>query len=147
MTSASGSSMMTTTTVATTDTTPAPIVVVSLAIPLLPPEKLYPTPSLLDGLPYEVEFDLRLTGCELIQTAGRLLKLPQVTRLTNGHRIDHRIQNMTSRFSLSDCHGQRSDSLSPLLLHQIVRQVQYGAPRHGGHLPEQQGPGVSATHS
>ena len=57
---------------------PVPVVV-SLDIPLLSPEKLYPTPSIVDGLPYEVEFDLRLTGCELIQTTGRLLKLPQVS--------------------------------------------------------------------
>lgn len=51
---------------------------ISQATPILPPEKLYPTPSMQDGLPYEVEFDLRLIGCELIQTSGRLLRLPQV---------------------------------------------------------------------
>ena len=55
-----------------------PIVKVSLSVQLLKPEKLYPTPSMNDNLPFDVEFDLRLTGCELIQTAGRLLKLPQV---------------------------------------------------------------------
>ena len=52
--------------------------VISLETPILPKEKLYPTPSMKDGLKYEDEFDLRLTGCELIQTSGRLLKLPQV---------------------------------------------------------------------
>ena len=51
---------------------------ISLNMELLPQEKLYPTPSMLDNLPFDVEFDLRLTGCELIQTSGRLLKLPQV---------------------------------------------------------------------
>ena len=45
---------------------------------LLPPEKLSPTPSSVDGLDPEVEMDLRIFGCELIQTAGILLKLPQV---------------------------------------------------------------------
>jgi hypothetical protein len=54
------------------------IVRVSLDVQLFKPEKLYPTPSMSDNLPFEIEFDLRLTGCELIQTAGRLLKLPQV---------------------------------------------------------------------
>ena len=51
---------------------------VSLEMPLLRADQLYPTPSMNDSLPFDVEFDLRLVGCELIQTAGRLLKLPQV---------------------------------------------------------------------
>ncbi len=55
-----------------------PIFKISLEIPVMTPEKLYPTPSMADSLPYDVEFDLRLVGCELIQTAGQLLKLPQV---------------------------------------------------------------------
>lgn len=81
-----------TTSVSSTSTLPAPIpdqssststaivsnIRVSLSIPLLPKEKLYPTPSMADNLKYDDEFDLRLTGCELIQTSGRLLKLPQV---------------------------------------------------------------------
>ena len=54
------------------------IVRVSLDVQLFKPEKLYPTPSMSDSLLFDIEFDLRLTGCELIQTAGRLLKLPQV---------------------------------------------------------------------
>ena len=55
-------------------------VVLTLSNVLLPLEKLYPqsTPSMLEGLPWTAEYDLRLTGCELIQTAGLLLKLPQV---------------------------------------------------------------------
>lgn len=32
-----------------------------------------------DGLTREIETDLRILGCELIQTAGILLKLPQVS--------------------------------------------------------------------
>jgi hypothetical protein len=51
---------------------------ISLSMELLPKEKLYPTPSMQDNLVFEDEFDLRLIGCELIQTSGRLLKLPQV---------------------------------------------------------------------
>lgn len=45
---------------------------------LLPDDKLNTTPSSLDGLDSETETDLRILGCELIQTAGILLKLPQV---------------------------------------------------------------------
>lgn len=45
---------------------------------LLTEEKLYPTPSSLDRLEEESETELRIMGCELIATAGVLLKLPQV---------------------------------------------------------------------
>lgn len=62
----------------TTSTAPPINLKISLKMELLPNEKLYPTPSMQDGLLFEDEFDLRLIGCELIQTAGRLLKLPQV---------------------------------------------------------------------
>lgn len=53
-------------------------VVLTLKNQLLPEDKLSPTPSQLDGLDFESEMDLRIYGCELIQTAGILLKLPQV---------------------------------------------------------------------
>jgi len=55
-------------------------VVLTLSNVLLPLEKLYPnpTPSTSEGLPWDAEYDLRLIGCELIQTACLLLKLPQV---------------------------------------------------------------------
>lgn len=46
---------------------------------LLPEERLSPTPSMKDGLDAETEQDLRILGCEFIQTAGILLKLPQVS--------------------------------------------------------------------
>ncbi|GFR84914.1 cyclin-L1 [Elysia marginata] len=49
---------------------------------LIPAEKLSETPSMHDGLDKEVETDLRVLGCELIQTAGILLKLPQVAMAT-----------------------------------------------------------------
>ena len=53
-------------------------VVISLENSILPKEKLSLTPSMADGLDYESEMDLRILGCELIQTSGILLKLPQV---------------------------------------------------------------------
>ncbi|VDK38101.1 unnamed protein product [Taenia asiatica] len=49
---------------------------------VIPQEKLFPTPSNLDGLDAETEFDLRYIGCELIQDAGTLLRLPQVAMAT-----------------------------------------------------------------
>lgn len=55
-------------------------IVLSLENCLLPEEKLSPTPSKVDGLDCETESDLRVLGCELIQTAGILLKLPQVRK-------------------------------------------------------------------
>ncbi|XP_077998065.1 cyclin-L1-like [Glandiceps talaboti] len=57
-------------------------VVITLENCILPTEKLSPTPSMLDGLDLETETDLRILGCELIQTAGILLKLPQVAMAT-----------------------------------------------------------------
>ena len=53
-------------------------VVISLDNILLPDEKLSPTPSMCDGLNSDAEVDLRILGCEMIQTSGNLLKLPQV---------------------------------------------------------------------
>lgn len=57
-------------------------IVLTLKNCLLPEEKLSPTPSQIDGLDQETEVDLRVLGCELIQTAGILLKLPQVAMAT-----------------------------------------------------------------
>lgn len=56
-------------------------IVLTLKNQLLPEEKLESTPSQSDGLDIDTETDLRIYGCELIQTAGILLKLPQVTYL------------------------------------------------------------------
>ncbi len=53
-------------------------VVITLENVLIPEDKLSPSPSVLDGLDVEIETDLRVLGCELIQTSGILLKLPQV---------------------------------------------------------------------
>jgi len=49
---------------------------------VIPLEKLSPTPSGIDGLDIQTEDDLRYLGCELIQDAGLLLKLPQVAMAT-----------------------------------------------------------------
>lgn len=53
-------------------------VTLTLKNQLLPEDKLSITPSQSDGLDSDTETDLRIYGCELIQTAGILLKLPQV---------------------------------------------------------------------
>lgn len=53
-------------------------IVLTLENCLLPVGKLEVTPSRLDGLDHDTETDLRILGCELIQTSGILLKLPQV---------------------------------------------------------------------
>lgn len=45
---------------------------------IVPEERLSPTPSMLDGLDLSSETDLRVLGCELIQAAGILLRMPQV---------------------------------------------------------------------
>ena len=57
-------------------------VILTISNSVLPLEKLSPTPSSLDGMSQAVEDDLRNLGCDLIQTAGKLLKLPQVAMAT-----------------------------------------------------------------
>jgi hypothetical protein len=57
-------------------------VVLSLDNVLLPEEKLQKTPSMAHGLEREIETDLRILGCEFIQSAGVLLRLPQVAMAT-----------------------------------------------------------------
>ena len=55
-------------------------IILTLENAILPSEKLNAsTVSEEDGLSQEIEIDLRILGCELIQTAGILLKLPQVS--------------------------------------------------------------------
>jgi len=49
---------------------------------VLPLEKLSATPSNKDGLNEEIEMQIRSLGCEMIQLAGKLLKLPQVAMAT-----------------------------------------------------------------
>ncbi|VDP75463.1 unnamed protein product [Echinostoma caproni] len=49
---------------------------------IIPLERLSPTPSQLDNMSPDMEIDLRIVGCELIQDSGVLLKLPQVAMAT-----------------------------------------------------------------
>lgn len=49
---------------------------------IIPVERLSPTPSQLDNMDPEMEINLRIVGCELIQDSGVLLKLPQVAMAT-----------------------------------------------------------------
>ena len=49
---------------------------------LFPPEQLQVTPSEKEGLSTSVEEDLRYLGCEYIQIAGIMLKMPQVAMAT-----------------------------------------------------------------
>lgn len=48
----------------------------------IPSERLRNTPSRKDGCPHDLEVDLRIVTCEYIQTAGLLLRLPQVAMAT-----------------------------------------------------------------
>ena len=56
-------------------------IVLDISNSVLPSEKLVTSPSAKDGLSADHEALLRSLGCDLIQIAGKLLKLPQV-RLT-----------------------------------------------------------------
>lgn len=69
-------------------------VILALDNSLIPIDRLYPTPSMKDGLSYEDEIDLRILGCELIQSGGILLRLPQVAMATG--------QVLFQRFYYSD---------------------------------------------
>ncbi len=102
-------------------------VVLTLSNVLLPSEKLYPnpTPSMIEGLPYDVEYDLRLIGCELIQTACLLLKLPQVC-----FRINDR-KNSLYFFVFKDSGSYRSSIISSLFLFIIICSSSNGNCRNG----------------
>nr|XP_008120674.1 PREDICTED: cyclin-L2 isoform X2 [Anolis carolinensis] len=57
-------------------------VLITLENCLLSDDALRFTPSMGSGLDVETEAQLRITGCELIQAAGILLRLPQVAMAT-----------------------------------------------------------------
>ncbi|MEE6483973.1 hypothetical protein FKM82_013708 [Ascaphus truei] len=57
-------------------------VMITLENCLMAEEKCALTPSIVDGLDMDTEIDLRCVGCELIQSAGILLRLPQVAMAT-----------------------------------------------------------------
>ena len=56
---------------------------------LLPEATLTASPSRLDGITEEEENQHRILGCEMVQEAGILLRLPQVVMAT-GQNILHR---------------------------------------------------------
>lgn len=60
-------------------------VIISLENSIIPEEALENTPSRKDGIPESLEMDLRVVGCDYIQSAGLLLKLPQVGKLAANH--------------------------------------------------------------
>jgi len=70
-------------------------VIISLENCILDDDHLKNTPSTRDGLDKEVEIDLRIVGCEYIQMAGILLKLPQVSAF--------QILNVKTCFCLEFC--------------------------------------------
>ena len=53
--------------------------VLSLDNCIIPRDLLENTPSFKDGVSRALETDLRVVGCEYIQSSGLLLKLPQVS--------------------------------------------------------------------
>ncbi|KAK1800072.1 hypothetical protein P4O66_006573 [Electrophorus voltai] len=57
-------------------------VTITLETCLLPPERLARSPSAVLGLSADTEEQLRIRGCEEIQAAGILLRLPQVAMAT-----------------------------------------------------------------
>lgn len=107
---------------------------------LLPPEKLDVTPSELDGLDRETETDLRILGCELIQTAGILLKLPQVSATRENCApywkfLSTNIQDLWLKFFfVSGGHGCWASAFSAFFLLQVLRKTQYGGHSDELHL-------------
>ncbi|WVF72763.1 hypothetical protein IAT40_007581 [Kwoniella sp. CBS 6097] len=79
--------------------------------PLATLEQIASTPSFNDGIPSEVEADLRVAGCMLIQEAGIMLDLPQSTMAT-AQVIFHRFYYVSSLYSF----GVNDISISALFL-------------------------------
>ncbi|WWC90748.1 uncharacterized protein L201_005685 [Kwoniella dendrophila CBS 6074] len=79
--------------------------------PLATLEQIIKTPSSEDGVPTEVEADLRVAGCMLIQEAGVMLNLPQNTMAT-AQVIFHRFFYVSSMYSF----GINDISISALFL-------------------------------
>ncbi|ORY35616.1 cyclin-dependent protein kinase regulator [Naematelia encephala] len=79
--------------------------------PLATLAQITSTPSSRDGIPPEVEDDLRVAGCMMIQEAGIMLKLPQSTMAT-AQVIFHRFYYVSSMASF----GINDISVSALYL-------------------------------
>lgn len=93
-------------------------IILTLENCLLPEAKLTETPSRQDGLDRQTEIDLRILGCELIQTAGILLKLPQVAMATG--------QVLFQRFYYSKSfvrHGMETTAMSCLCLASKIEEA------------------------
>lgn len=70
-------------------------IILTLENCLVPDSKLEETPSQRDGLDKEIETYLRILGCELVQIAGILLKLPQVYFIGN---VNQELFNVTDKY-------------------------------------------------
>merc|ERR1719245_1489108 len=57
-------------------------IILDISNSVLPDDKLASTPSSKDGLPTESELQIRSLACDLVQIAGKLLKIPQVAMAT-----------------------------------------------------------------
>ncbi|ODO06633.1 hypothetical protein I350_03991 [Cryptococcus amylolentus CBS 6273] len=68
--------------------------------PLATLQQIVATPSAGDGVPSDVEGDLRTAGCMLIQEAGVMMKLPQKTMAT-AQVLLHRFYYVSSMYSFS----------------------------------------------
>lgn len=106
-------------------------IILTLENCLLPETKLDETPSQQDGLDKETETDLRILGCELIQTAGILLKLPQVRQIIH---LSIRHIYVYADF-VTGCNGYWTGDLSAILLFEVVCASQHGDYRHELYLP------------
>ena len=80
-------------------------------------DRLLETCSAKDGMSHDLEVDLRIMGCDLIQSAGLLLRLPQVSLV--GER------NGVNLAPVLGCYGSSSSSVAEVLLFQVVGQIQY----------------------
>ena len=114
---------------------------ISLENCILPDEKLSETPSMKDGLEKATETDLRILGCEFIQTSGILLKLPQVRKAylrfkayylayfftSVIHEYTSTIFHTFTSFLRIGCNGYGANFTAKILLFKI-----FGKTRRGG---------------
>lgn len=88
---------------------------ISLENLILPDDRLYPTPSMLEGLDSRTEWHLRRLGCDFIQHAGILLKLPQVGCFSGPSCVWGQVKCIC--FHILDCYGDSASYLSAILSH------------------------------